>query len=64
MFCEVANHGMECINFYASSIDYKYRKHIYKKGEPGQSYLEWKKEWDARERALANKPDPYGSHSI
>ena len=31
---------------------------------PGQNYLEWGKEWDARERALANKPDPYGSHSI
>ena len=63
-FCENANSGMECKKFYASSINYKYKKHIYKKGEPGQSYLEWKKEWDERERALANKPDPYGSHSI
>ena len=64
MFCEIADSGMGKIRTYADITWKKYKNHTYKKGEPGQSYLEWKKEWDARKRALANKPDPYGSHSI
>lgn len=59
MFCEVVNHGMKKISIYANVKNGKLTD-----WSPGQNYLEWGKEWDARERALANKPDPYGSHSI
>ena len=59
MFCEAVNHGMQKISIYANVKNGKLTD-----WSPGQNYLEWKKEWDARERALANKPDPYGSHSI
>lgn len=63
-FCEKAHDGMEHIHSYACRMVLDYKCGIYKKDDPGQSYLEWKKSHDEWERAQANKPDPYGSHSI
>ena len=63
-FCEIAHGGMELIGDYANHTVIMYQYGTYKKDNPGPNYLEWKKSHDEWKRAQANKPDPYGSHSI
>ena len=63
-FCEIAHDGMGLIASYAYHTVLDYECGRYKKNDLGQNYLEWKKSHDEWERAQANKPEPYGSHSI